>query len=251
MKNPMKKCIEPNKIESWKLDAYIDGLVLPGVQEHLQKCAACSQKLDEIRRENELYSRALFRLQCPDTDQILNYVWDLLDEETSLRTAVHITKCPHCLAESERLAPAPVIEETGSESSLLPELGRRLRLFMAQLQPYQHVVPVRFDDQAQSITRGQASFTKVYTIEELDLTILLDQWIEDDKTCTIQGQLLGMDSDHIESFQVSLMTDERRVATQKLNAVGVFSFTSIRCNQYTLCFHTPRVQLCVPDIDFS
>lgn len=248
----MNECTIPNELEAWKLDAYVDGLSLPEVNIHLEKCPACRRKLDEIRQENDLFSMALSRLQCPDTDQLLNYSWNLLDEETSLLIAVHLAKCPHCMAESERLAPSTIKEQTNDALSSLSiaELGQRVRLFVAQLLPPHPLSAVRFDRQMPLTTRGQVSSTKIYAIAELDLDIVLDCWMEADQTCTVQGQLLGVKPEQIESFQVSLLKDQTRVVTQPLSNAGVFTISSVKPDRYDLCFHTEQVQFCIPDISF-
>lgn len=245
----MNTCIAPNQIESWHLDAYVDGIAPAEIAAHVENCSACQQKVVAIRKENHQLNVSLFRYNCPDPDKLLNYQWGLLNDEDALQLSVHLARCPYCSQESQQLAPSEAEDQPASwaEQAIQKFFEKKLRLFVAHLSPYQ-LSPVRHSEPEVAVVRGQSPTTQVYTITELDLDVILNRWIENDRTYILQGQLLGIKPDQLKEFQVGLLQDDKQLATSPLTDAGVFKFSAIKSGNYNLCFYTEQVQFYIPDI---
>lgn len=246
----MNTCIDPNKIESWHLDAYVDGFAPSDVMAHIEDCPTCRQKVAAIRKENDRLKTSLFRYNCPDTDQLLNYQWGLLPVEESLRVSTHLIKCSYCLQESQQLSPPLLEKQPEQKAGYITSKLQNFRLHIAHLAPYQLSV-VRHSEPELTVIRGQSPITQVYKIAELDMDIVLNHWLENDKTYFLQGQLLGIKPDQLVVFQVSLLQDNEQLITSNLTDAGVFKFPSVKSGNYHLCFYTEQVQFYIPDIFLS
>lgn len=248
------KCINPNEIEYWQLEAYVDGERTPDVVQHLKHCSACRDETVLLERTNAQLSALLFRLRCPDPEALLNYQWGLLPEKQALVIAAHLSECSHCYTEANRLHP-PVLstskETTAKDiNSVTGIFGQKLRLLVAQLLPGDPMLaPVRSaKSELDSGTRGPASTTDIYAVEELDWDIVLSYLVQSNATYTLQGQLLGVSAEQVNAFKASLVHDDTVIGTVDLNEVGVFEFASLSTGEYTLCFHTEQVKVCIPHI---
>jgi hypothetical protein len=243
-------CINPGKIESWQLDAYLDGLGDLPVAEHLERCPACRQEMISMKQAEAQISAALFRLRCPDSDQLLNYRWGLLPEDRMLITAAHLAECPHCIYEAEQLKAVPEMK-TEPASSLSGFIREGVAFLVTRTLTQQGLASavVRSVDTEQSLSaQGQISKANIFVVDELDWNIALHQWSRPDETCFLQGQLLGASEEEIVAFKVSLIQEGEVLDTILLDQTGAFEFLSTPPGNYTLCFHTTEVNICVPNI---
>lgn len=242
----MSECISPYTIEPWQLEAYVDGARDPVVVQHLTRCAACRQQIARYEQEEAQLSTGLFRLSCPEPGELLNYEWGLLNEKQSLSIGVHLAECIHCRQEASQLAFPHTLPLTDADDNGSP----RLRLLVARLLP-QNMMPAGVrsaETEAQLAARGRPPTTKIYVVDELGWDITLTIWPEKGGTFTVQGQLLGVAADQVESFKASLSGEKTTIAEASLNEVGVFKLSAVSPGNYTLSFETSQVKVYIPDV---
>src|SRR5690348_4072339 len=73
------------------------------VQNHLEHCETCKQRLASYRQANTFLFSHLYRSERPSGEDLSMYcaAYDFLQEEKRIKIANHILDCPLCAAEAE------------------------------------------------------------------------------------------------------------------------------------------------------
>ena len=83
--------------------AYIDGETTAVIQEHIANCAHCQAKVQALTAWQQQVKGQLYRAQCPSSQTLGEYQLGLLAKEEATTIRDHLSSCPHCQAELERL----------------------------------------------------------------------------------------------------------------------------------------------------
>jgi hypothetical protein len=70
------------------------------VQEHLERCGICQQRLAVYQRTNNFLLTKLYRSQCPDVTTLSHYCAELLPANQAISITEHLAVCPLCTAEA-------------------------------------------------------------------------------------------------------------------------------------------------------
>jgi hypothetical protein len=85
-------CTFGNPLSEDDLLTALDGDASPTVTEHLQKCAYCSQRLEDIR----VFEGQLDRLSHPSRQTLLEYHFNMIEGSEADAIGNHLDRCVHC-----------------------------------------------------------------------------------------------------------------------------------------------------------
>jgi hypothetical protein len=97
-------CVNPAEIKEGDLMAYVDGEAGKGVAEHIHRCPACGQRVEELATLQATLSTRLYRQACPAPEQLIAYHQSGLEGGAALVVGQHLRQCPHCARELADLA---------------------------------------------------------------------------------------------------------------------------------------------------
>lgn len=141
--------------------AYLDGEDLPHVAAYLRASPEGAALASEYRALQGDLARALYRHDCPTTQQLGDYALRLPWAD-QVAIAAHVTACPHCTGELAQLRAFLATEEDAPPLSL----GERARrVIAAVLAPPPVAAPIAL--------RG-SSERQTYTYQAGDITVTID-----------------------------------------------------------------------------
>jgi hypothetical protein len=79
--------------------AYVDGEIDERRAAHVAGCAICSEQVAEYGARDARLSDTLFRLDCPDSQTLGEFVVEMLSAEQTLAMRMHLADCPNCTDE--------------------------------------------------------------------------------------------------------------------------------------------------------
>lgn len=79
--------------------AYVDGTARKAVAEHIYRCPACAQEVEELKVLQSVLAIKLYRHSCPESERLLAYRLGALEDDESMTIAKHLGQCPHCVRE--------------------------------------------------------------------------------------------------------------------------------------------------------
>jgi hypothetical protein len=214
------ECIAPPPPDDVQLLAYLDGQAPADLQGHLELCAFCRERLNDLARFQGVVTAGLFRLRCPSPVKLGEYHLGLLPDDTREAIERHLAECPHCTAEMaqlqgylHRLAPdleprreaQPRPQPAQPGSSLLDELVARL--LPRTLAP---------------ALRGEAQGPLVAEAE--GITLVLDLQPADEGRLTIVGQLAAEDQDRWVGARAELRRANDLEQSTTVDDLGAFRF---------------------------
>lgn len=86
-----------------ELSLALDGLAEETTMRHLAQCSACSARLAEMRRMDQVLQRRLRRFKCPSPQRLADFHAGMLDTDAAAAVQAHLEDCPRCQAELEML----------------------------------------------------------------------------------------------------------------------------------------------------
>lgn len=216
----MSKCIDPSEVKEGSLAAYIDGQASEKVRAHVERCPHCAAQVEAQRRTTAIARAALYRLSCPDSEELGLYQLRLLPASEQLIVARHVRECPHCQRELAELARA-------DDAPSLPERVRQaVSVIEARLTPMPH--------QAARAFRGPSASSRRFRTDDLELHVSVQpghgrgRW-------TVMGRLSPLDSNASLSpgMEIWLMQDGEAWAAA-VETGGVFAFEDVSPGTYAL-----------------
>ena len=228
----------------WEIEAHLDGVTDRRVASYLRRdpSAASLAELDPLE---EQLSGLLYRSTCPDSFDVLNYQWGMLDREEAVAIAAHLSVCPHCSVEAEELAEPALqfkAEPASNVWSKIHSLAGSVRQLVARLLADHELelAPVRTPS-AELVT------TQIYRIDQLDWDIILEyQPDERLNVVNLRGQLLADNGFSADKLQISVLNDTAIISTVPLDELGCFDFTVFLEEANILCIHGDDLEICIP-----
>jgi hypothetical protein len=147
----------------------LDDESLPwGVEEHLEQCSICRQRLARYKNVETFLTTKLYRSQCPDATKLNFYCAGLMPPDERVDIAKHIAYCPLCADEvadiQYMLKDFAAFSETTSPPSPLPTVRR----IIASLVPWQPQLVMRGD-------AASSSWPRQYRAESLNISLHLSR----------------------------------------------------------------------------
>jgi anti-sigma factor RsiW len=235
----MERCIGPEAIPAWQLEAYLDGVAPPAVSAHLAACADCARRLADMRRQDIGLKMALLRVDCPTPDELRGYRWQRLPPERIQIVCEHLAHCRTCSRELAQYAgPEPLPAMSAGETAT--NLGRRLAQFVARLVPA--------DSGLLPALRGALTEPTLYRIEENGWELLLTQSTEA-QGHALSGQFLGPAAGRLAVGYAAAVSAGRLVRESDLDASGWFELHPLAAGRYDLWLEISGARITIPDVE--
>lgn len=242
----------------------LDDEPLPwGVEEHLEQCSICQQRLARYKYVETFLIAKLYRSQCPDATKLNFFCAGLLPPDERVDIAKHIARCPLCAEEivdiQRVLNDFDASSPAASLSFPLPTVQR----IIASLVPWQ----------PQLVTRGelpQSSWPRQYRAESLNISLHLS------RASTGETMLLGLftsvnPNESIEFFEgvpVDLYgasdplidqggndsKDEKVVVpvmSGQVDDLGNLVFKAVPMGKYVMIIRLPDTELVIKDLSIA
>ena len=97
------RCVSLRRLDDERLLAYLDGAGGEWPARHLERCAHCRKRAEQLARAQKYLSIRLYRLTCPSPLELGEYHLDLLDPMRLDVIARHLQECLHCALEVAQL----------------------------------------------------------------------------------------------------------------------------------------------------
>ena len=237
-------------VEPWEIEAHLDGFSDKRVAAFLRQNPAAAV-LREQSADESFLSETLYRSDCPDSFDVLNYQWGLLEGDEAVVIAAHLSICPHCAVEAQELA-QPLLKENSQPTRA--SIWSRLS---GSIEKLRHIVarPLSQGEMALAAVRSDSAeqdHTQIYRVDQLGWDIILEHepspYYE---TVHLHGYLLLDQLPEGHSLQISLLDGNTIVATAEIDSLGSFDFPAIASQAYTLCIHDGDMEVCLPHIVFN
>jgi hypothetical protein len=188
------ECASPPPLSDDELIAALDGDAPTPVRAHLERCRFCAARLEGMRMLEETLLTAMYRVDCPTTETLTDYVMGVASKKAGLAMDDHLLRCKLCSEEVQTLRAffvtdaVPKVEEAPPEplwqqfKDLFQTMGDQLvRILSPELIPSY--------GQRKGVSQKQV-FT--YSFESLSVMLTLEHSVDGFK---IQGTILDTDSE--------------------------------------------------------
>lgn len=176
------RCIAPEEIPAWALQAYADGESKPEVAEHVQRCPYCRELLAPQIQVERQTKQTLYRFDCPSPDDLREMVWRAIPARERRSIADHLAACIPCQAEVQAQAEVLAAAERKGRGH-----GQPIPLVAAARTVWAQLIPMKLP--AAFAMRGRAHEQAMYRAGDTDLVIKVES--AEDNLHTVLGQLFG------------------------------------------------------------
>jgi len=254
------ECSKPGTIRDQDFIAYLEGeFVQSAIVQHFAQCQHCSSLLMAYRNiELKLASR-LYRQDCPSNQILGEYQMGLLDDQQASEIRSHLSLCLLCVAEvatlTKFLANDPMFIEIArlSSSSLNHHVSvqgttnildhsrsqsrAHVQRIQASLLPDRHNFVLRND-----LSSQDAQWPRCYTAGDVDISLHVERKISRKELFQLVGFVARKDTrpETLEGTLVQLSSPTNEIATQSIDELGNFLFSSLAPTTYLL-------ELCFPE----
>jgi hypothetical protein len=206
-------CSAPPALTDEELTAYLVGKAEKHIEAHLEACAFCRAQLENIRY-GQVLSTALYRLDCPDTQQLTDYSLEMLPAYERETIAKHLEFCLVCQDEIKLLQDFLAIEV--EEDQPLPQT---LWTQPKRPHPKDHVARVLQIPMASEL-RGRLKGPILASISD-SLSVFFE-YNESVQATTLKGQIVAADLTEWESAMVAIFRNLNLIATTTVDDLGAF-----------------------------
>src|SRR5687768_11962364 len=115
------ECASPPPLSDDELIAALDGDAPTPVRAHLGRCRFCAARLEGMRMFEKTLLTAMYRVDCPTTEALTDYVMGMASKKAGLAIDDHLLRCKLCSEEVQTLRAffvtdaAPEVEEATPE----------------------------------------------------------------------------------------------------------------------------------------
>jgi hypothetical protein len=97
------ECASPPPLSDDELFAALDGDAPTPVRAHLERCRFCAARLEGMRMFEKTLLTAMYRVDCPTTEALTDYVMGKVSKKAGLAMDNHLLRCKLCSEEVETL----------------------------------------------------------------------------------------------------------------------------------------------------
>ena len=242
------ECIYMTELSEIELMAYLEGEAPQDVISHLEQCPHCNQKLKVLAGEQTLLKTQLFRSTCPTSLELGEYQLDKLPQPERMAIARHIHDCPYCRAEVRQL------ESYLKDLAFTPDapdaaLTNPVRLLVARLlsggpgPAKQPAMAPLFGG-----VRGAESEARIYQVDEVLITIEVQEDPRDTRRKVILGLIIGLE---LSEMEAQLWQQDRHIGSATVEASGNFILHGVEPGRLELSLRGADVMVRIEDLEVS
>ncbi len=233
----MTQCTSPPEIPELELLRLTGGEEDREIAGHLESCAHCTARLENLRGALNGLSRKVYRAKCPTSMELTAYQLGESKEEDSHRIGDHLALCAACREELAGFR--QFLEATGIEPT--PSIGflERAGVWVASLLAGgpDRISPVGVG------LRGEADGVRIYAAGDLQVTLTV--LAEAGGRSWISGLLSGAPPD---GWTAELWQIAERVSVVEIDPGGEFSFAVVPPGEYTLILDGPQGEIHIQEL---
>jgi hypothetical protein len=218
----MTECSSPPEIPEFELLRFMggEGQEIAG---HLERCAHCTGRLENLRAALNGLSRKVYRAKCPTSMELTAYQLGESNAEEAALIRDHLALCAACREELAGFR--QFLESTGIEPTPGTGFLERAGVWVASLFAGgpDRVSPVGVG------LRGEADGVRIYEAGDLQVTLTVLE--ETAGRSRIAGLLSGTPPD---GWTAELWHIAERVSVVEIDPGGEFSFAAVPPGEYTL-----------------
>lgn len=207
-------CKLPPPLSDEQLSSYLDGLAGKDVQEHLDACAFCSDRLQAMREFDNKLKVTLWRFDCPDSQVLTDYVMDFLSTPERKNVERHLAICIACKEEIAVLRrflenDEDTVEQSETTLSPIPKLNI-----------FNEMIAATALEVSVGTLRGNLSGPIIIQVNEV-LSLVLE-FKELVKGIVCNGQILAQDTETWSGALVQIFGNEDLLCTTQVGDLGYF-----------------------------
>lgn len=212
------ECSMPPPLTDEALLTALDGDLAAEVQAHLKRCAFCSSRFQRMRMFEKSLHDSLYRDNCPESDQLADYVMGTLSTADEVRLERHLQQCMFCQKEVitlQTIFVADVAQE--QHQKVLEPVWQQFKTVLQSLSDQLVQVLVPQSRMAYGQLKGNRDSRDrvlTYTKEPVSVMLSLEKMID---TLKINGSIVDTETQDRWSGSlvelVSTAEDPRRYAT--------------------------------------
>lgn len=96
-------CVTNSPLSDEQINDYLDNMASPDVIHHVEICPYCARRVQQAARVLPTLAYHLYRIECPSSDHLTNYHFDILDAEQTAVIKKHLKLCHYCQEELQEL----------------------------------------------------------------------------------------------------------------------------------------------------
>lgn len=209
-------CSMPPTLTDEQLSFHLDGIADASVTQHLEVCSFCRTRLAEMKQYDKLLSTTLHRFDCPDSQQLTDFVMERLISSEREIVKQHLAFCAACQAEIQMLQDflADEIEAVEPEPTA----------FSIPKRPYAADYVAHFQTPEGSVVRGKLR-GKLRGPILASVSDSLNVFLEFDESVTaitLKGQIVVEDLDAWQTGLVKIFSNFNLIATATIGELGDF-----------------------------
>ena len=181
----------------------------------------------------------LYRSFCPDTTELGEYQFELLDEDRAASIRQHLLECPHCTRELNQLR--QYLEDLSPD--LEYSLAEKVKIWVARLVPdFGGAGPAPSPAFA---LRGESKKLLLFQAGDAQLTIEMQEHPRQPGWRSLLGLVFGIDPD---GLQAHLWQEGRKLASSEVDELGNFAFPHLDAGRYELILSKPEFEIHVQEL---
>lgn len=245
------KCTNPILVDQADVLAAVEDEARPEFTEHLKSCLFCRNEVAEYSKLSSLFStrlgrkKAEFRENCPNTQAIIDYTFNLLKGQDSAKVETHLQGCTYCQADyalyQQDFAGTPTGQAAiGNVVAALTDaaisLIRKIPALLVPAVPSPQLTAFRL----QESETNDADETFEFQAE--DVTVVLQMQLA--RTSSITGIVNRNNYPlaELDNVRVNLIRAEQTIASDNLDDTGSFFF------EFQLGKSALKLEICFPDL---
>jgi anti-sigma factor RsiW len=239
-------CVAPAEIEPGDLTACLDGSASPAVAAHVSRCAFCAAEVERLRETDALLAAALYRRDCPSSDDLLLYQANLLGRIERRRIKRHVDGCRQC---QEELAQLGAAAQEPASSSLMDQAAQAARRVLTAVLAPPPLAP------ALAVRAGEAPGARdkrrlECRAEGYALSLVVIPLAAGEAFARIEGEVLLDGAPAPRGGAVRLLrADGAAAAEDEVDEFGFFHLEGLARGRYAMQVELPGVVVRIEELD--
>jgi hypothetical protein len=219
----MKSGAFPVSITDAELLAYIEGEADAPLVEQIEQSEALSRRVRQLQREIRWLTANLFRLTCPDADELGDFHLGLLSEPQSRITEQHLARCPFCTRELVQY------QDFLGDPPTQPGLAKRVIVALAKL--LDSTFPSEQALAPAYVLRGEDAGLTLYRAAGLQISLDVQEDVEEPGYQSIVGVITGASAPRL---TVDLWQEGEYLDSVPVDESGDFTLSALLPGVYEL-----------------
>jgi hypothetical protein len=211
-------------LEDRQLLMFLDGECPALVGAHLEQCPYCRERSRKLAGMQNYLTTQLYRLTCPTSIELGDYVLGMLPAKQSESMAVHVQDCPHCTQEVSQLKDYLGDLALAPRANPLEQVKVLIARLIGEIGTSQGYGGMAFAPAYATLRGGPL---ETITLQADGILIVLEVQPSDTERVAIIGQLNADEQDGWTGAAVELYQAGALLSSVSIDDLGAFRFEGI------------------------